>query len=33
VVEALEKNGFDLLEEASKGEWVTLASTQAPINI
>jgi ribosomal protein L11 methyltransferase len=31
VIEALEKNGFDLVEEAEKGEWVALASMQAPI--
>ncbi|AEE91245.1 Ribosomal protein L11 methyltransferase [Tepidanaerobacter acetatoxydans Re1] len=31
VIEALEKNGFDLIEQFEKGEWVALVSTQAPI--
>ncbi|MCR4429841.1 MAG: 50S ribosomal protein L11 methyltransferase [Tepidanaerobacteraceae bacterium] len=31
VVEALERNGFDVIEESEKGEWVALASRQAPI--
>lgn len=31
VIEALEKNGFDLVEQFEKGEWVALVSTQAPI--
>jgi ribosomal protein L11 methyltransferase len=31
VVEALEKNGFDIVEESEKGEWVALVSKQAPI--
>ncbi|HHW01539.1 MAG TPA: 50S ribosomal protein L11 methyltransferase [Thermoanaerobacterales bacterium] len=31
VVEALEKYGFDLVEESEKGEWVALVSKQAPI--
>jgi ribosomal protein L11 methyltransferase len=31
VIEALEKNGFDLIKQADKGEWVALALRQAPI--
>lgn len=31
VIEALEKNGFDLVEQFEKGEWVALISVQAPI--
>ncbi|MDI3481150.1 MAG: ribosomal protein methyltransferase [Tepidanaerobacteraceae bacterium] len=31
VMEALEKNGFDVIEESEKGEWVALTSRQAPI--
>jgi len=33
VIEALEKNGFDVLEEADRGEWVAIVSVQAPINV
>lgn len=29
VTEALERNGFDIIDEAEKGEWVALASTLA----
>lgn len=31
VVETLEKNGFDMVEELEKGEWVALVAKQAPI--
>lgn len=31
VREALEKNGFDLVQESEKGEWVALVAKQAPI--
>ncbi|NLZ53982.1 MAG: 50S ribosomal protein L11 methyltransferase [Thermoanaerobacteraceae bacterium] len=31
VVEALEKNGFDVIRQFEKGEWVALVSAQAPI--
>jgi len=31
VIEALEKNGFDLIQQFEKGEWVALISAQAPI--
>ncbi|HHY71459.1 MAG TPA: 50S ribosomal protein L11 methyltransferase [Thermoanaerobacterales bacterium] len=31
VVEALGKNGFDVIKQFEKGEWVALVSTQAPI--
>lgn len=31
VIEALERNGFDLVEQFEKGEWVALVSTQTPI--
>lgn len=31
VIEALEKNGFDLIQQFEKGEWVALVSTQAPV--
>lgn len=31
VVEVLEKNGFDVIEESEKGEWVAIVSAQAPI--
>jgi len=31
VIEALEKNGFDMVEELEKGEWVALVAKQAPI--
>jgi len=31
VIEAMEKNGLDLVQQIEKGEWVALVSTQAPI--
>jgi ribosomal protein L11 methyltransferase len=31
VIEALGKNGFDVIRQFEKGEWVALISTQAPI--
>ena len=31
VIEALGKNGFDVIGQFEKGEWVALVSTQAPI--
>lgn len=31
VFEALEKNGFDVIKQFEKGEWVALVSAQAPI--
>jgi ribosomal protein L11 methyltransferase len=33
VIDALERNGFDLIGQTEKGEWVALASRQAPIGI
>lgn len=31
VIEAMEKNGFDVVQQFEKGEWVALVSAQAPI--
>lgn len=31
VIEVMEKNGFDLIKQSEKGEWVALVSSQAPI--